>query len=91
MFLHIGNGVSVVKKQVVAILDIDSAPAALGMKEYMRFMQQKGLVKTVGCELPKSVVITQAKGEQICHVSPISVWTLKQRFNEKGLEHWKRS
>ncbi len=79
MFLHIGNGVSLRKKEIVAIIDIDNEETALGMNEYIRGMEKKKKVHTVGTELPKSVIITEKDGEQICHVSPISVQTLKQR------------
>ena len=79
MFLHIGNGVSLRKKEIVLIIDIDNEETAMGMNEYIRSMQKKNKVRTVGTELPKSLIITEKDGEQLCHVSPISVQTLKQR------------
>jgi hypothetical protein len=92
MFLHVGNQVTIKKEHIIAIIDIDSDMTADGTKKYIKKMEKLGLVRVISNELPKSLIITYDGKSQLCHVSPISVATLRLRINEgKELKNWKRS
>lgn len=92
MFLHIGSGVSVDEKSIVCIVDLEGENTAEQTREYMKQMQKTGRVRTVGDDLPRTLVITSDEKGQLCLVSPISARTLKERIDEgKVTKNWKRS
>ena len=93
MLLHIGSGVSVSAGSVVCIVDLEGENTAAQTKEYMKQMQKQGRVRTVGGDLPRTLVITADENDgQLCHVSPISARTLRERIDEgKVIKNWKKS
>lgn len=75
MFLHLGGDVVVLKKDVIAILDVRTkfSPAS---KEFFEIAGDEGFIKSIaepGKE--KSYVITSKE----IYISPISCGTLKKR------------
>ncbi len=93
MFVHIGSGVSVRGEDIVCIVDLEGESTASQTRDYMKLMQRQNRVRTVGDELPRTLVITSDAAEgQLCHVSPISARTLRERMDEgKVRRNWKRS
>ena len=81
MFLHLGNGISVRTKEVVAIHDYAIFAKGTG-SEFLNREQAAGrLVNTLPAEIKnndgarKSLIITDEK----TYLSAISPWTLKRR------------
>ncbi|MBQ9543990.1 MAG: hypothetical protein IJV00_02550 [Clostridia bacterium] len=93
MFVHIGSGVSLDGESVVMIVDLEGESTSVQTTEYMKKMSRLGRVRTVGDELPRTLVITyDQKNGQLCYVSPISARTLKERIDEgEVIRNWKRS
>ncbi|MEW5762474.1 MAG: extracellular matrix regulator RemB [Bacillota bacterium] len=78
MFLHLGADVMIPKKDVVAILDVQTRLASI-TREYLRLIRADGLMEVVGEPgKERSFVIT---GEKV-YLSPISCTTLKKRAEE---------
>ena len=91
MYIHIGSGMSVRAEEVVCVIDLERDTTSEGVKRYMKRMQEEGRVRQAGDELPKALVVTCGKNGQICNVSPVSVRTLKARFEEtEDMKLWKR-
>jgi hypothetical protein len=78
MFLHLGGDVIVPKKDIVAIIDLQSTNQAVASKEFLQLALDEGVVKRITANgKEKSFVLT---GDQV-YLSPISSTTLLKRSN----------
>lgn len=78
MFLHLGGDVVVLKKDVIAILDIRTAQAAV-TKEFLEIAGDEGFIKNIyEKDREKSFVVTTRD----IYMSPISCSTLKKRSDD---------
>ena len=58
MFLHIGNGVTVRKRDIIGIFDLDTASMSSDTKRFLREAEKKELLRDAsGGELPRSFVL----------------------------------
>lgn len=84
MYLHLGADISVNKKYVVAIFDLDNTSTSKITQEYFKKVTNEGRVINVSEEdLPRSFVLVEEKGEEKLYISPISSQTLSKRANIK--------
>lgn len=75
MFLHLGGDVVVSKKEIIAVLDVQTTKAPV-TKEFIEIASDEGFIKSIyGKEKEKSFVITTRD----IYMSPISCVTLKKR------------
>ncbi|MCG9966845.1 DUF370 domain-containing protein [Pelotomaculum terephthalicicum JT] len=75
MFLHIGADVVVPKKDIIAILEIETKSSPI-TKEFLEIARDEGFIEHVsGNNKEKSYLITTDK----IYFSPISCTTLKKR------------
>jgi len=82
MFLHLGADVMVSKKDIVAILDLQTRVAA-PTRDFLRMIHGEGLLEKIieEGESQRSFVITTDR----VYISPISCSTLKKRaFSGSG-------
>lgn len=79
MFLHIGEEIIVFLNDILAIMDIEKTTTSNNTREFLKSCEKKGMVVTVGSDIPKSFIITVNKGKQTVYLSPISSATLKKR------------
>lgn len=78
MFLHLGRDVVVLKKDIIAILDVRTAQAD-ATKEFIEIAGDEGFIKNIyEKEKEKSFVVTTKD----IYMSPISCSTLKKRSND---------
>lgn len=84
MFLHLGNNVSVFKRNVIAILDIENSSTSKITRDYLANAGKSGWVVTCSYDMPKSFVITldEDLSERV-YLSSISAETLKKRYKQK--------
>lgn len=83
MILHLGNDVSVLKRDVVAILDIENSSTSKITKEYLANAGKSGWVVTCSYDMPKSFVIALDENlSEKLYISSISAATLIKRFGE---------
>lgn len=77
MFLHLGGDVMVLKKDIIAILDI-KIKQSIATKEFLEIAKDEEFIKEIYSEeKEKSFVITNKE----IYLSPISCNTLKKRSN----------
>ncbi|MTI83498.1 MAG: DUF370 domain-containing protein [Firmicutes bacterium] len=77
MFLHLGGSTVVSKREIIAILDVETKKLPI-TQEFLEIATDEGFIKTiVPKEKAKSFIITN---DQI-FLSPISCTTLKKRSN----------
>ena len=84
MYLHIGNGKSLKKKDVIGIFDLDTATVSGITKKFINSNQQKGLVEYNDSDLPRSFILaSEGEGFKI-RLSRISTSGLRVRL-ENGI------
>ncbi len=83
MFLHIGNDVAVYIKDVIAVLDMESATVMRDSRDFLKMCEEEGFLYDVAPgEMPKSIIITEEDGRSFVYVSPIAASTIRKRSNQ---------
>ena len=72
MYLHVGGGRSVRKREIIGIFDLDTATVSRHTKKYMNKMSRTGRVSYTDADLPRSFVLTVTDGEEHVELSRIS-------------------
>ena len=83
MFLHIGNGKSVLKKNVIGIFDLDTSTVSKTGKDFINKKEKEGLVEYDDFDLPRSFVLVNEDGKYKVKLSRISSAGLKMRLQEE--------
>lgn len=86
MFLHIGNGKSVRKKDVIGIFDLDTATITKTGKDFINRMQRNGKVEYDDDDLPRSFVLIDENKKYKVNLSRISSRGLAARAVESGYD-----
>lgn len=86
MFLHIGNGKSVRKKDVIGIFDLDTATITKTGKDFINRMQKNGKVEYDDDDLPRSFVLIDENKKYKVNLSRISSRGLAARAVESGYD-----
>ncbi len=92
MFLHIGEGKIISKKDIVGIFDLENTSVSKKTREFLKINDRKGNIDYISYEIPKSFIITKEaccftrksklkndKKEKNIFVSQISSQTLYKR------------
>lgn len=87
MFLHIGEEMIVFLNDILAIMDIEKTTTSNNTREFLKSCEEKGMVVTVGSDIPKTFIVTVNKGKQTVYLSPISSATLKKRILKMSREN----
>ena len=59
MFIHIGNGKSVLKSDVIGIFDLDTATVSKTGKDFINRKEKEGLVEYSDFDLPRSFLLVE--------------------------------
>ena len=86
MYLHIGNGKSVNKKDIIGIFDLDTATVSKITKDFINKSQKKGLVTYFDSDLPRAFILLDEKGKTRVRLSRISTAGLKVRLDSGIVE-----
>lgn len=79
MFLHIGNDVYLPEKDIVAIMNLDTASVSKNTQVYLNKNELGGNVETVCDDIPKTFVVTSKKEKDKVYLTNISSATLIKR------------
>ena len=66
MYLHIGNGITVKKKDVIGIFDLDSSTVSHITKGYINKNQRDGNISYGDMDLPRTFVLVEEEKEKYC-------------------------
>ena len=83
MYLHIGNGESIKKRDVIGIFDLDTATVSNITKKFISSKEKLGLVEYTDQDLPRSFVLVMDKEKEKIKLSRISTSGLKQRTDDE--------
>lgn len=81
MLIHLGRGVSVHDRDVIALCDLLTAGDGPRLMEQYR---RQGLLYPLG-DSPKTLVICRRGTKDMCYLSCVGLRTLRQRMAEKRL------
>ena len=79
MFLHIGNDVYLPEKDIVAIMNLDTASVSKNTQLYLNKKEHKGKVETICEDIPKTFVVTVKNKKDKVYLTNISSATLIKR------------
>lgn len=81
MFLHIGTDVEILKRDIVAIMDLESIYSSKISMNFFDNLKDKGKIYSICEDVPKSIVIVNHNEDTSIYLSPISSVTLQKRIN----------
>lgn len=82
MYLHIGNGQSVKKKDIIGIFDLDTATVTKTGKDFINKLEREGAVEYADDDLPRSFVLISDGKKCRVKLSRISTKGLRARADE---------
>lgn len=87
MYIHIGGDISLLKKNIIAIFDMDNTTVSKWTRQFLQYAESDGDVINVSDELPRTFIVADhGKNKKFkIYISPISVATLLKRAEEDGL------
>lgn len=79
MFLHIGEGKVISKRDIIGIFDLETTSISKKTREFLRINEKKGNIEYISTEIPKTYIITDSKLKKKVLVTQISSQTLQRR------------
>lgn len=64
MYLHIGNGITVRKKSIIGIFDLDSSTVSAVTKKYINKNEKDGNIIYGDSDLPRTFVLHEELGKE---------------------------
>ena len=84
MYLHIGNGKSVKREDIIGIFDLDTATVSKITKDFINKCQKDGKVTYLDSDLPRAFILLSENDETKVRLSRISTSGLRVRL-ENGI------
>ena len=84
MYLHIGNGKSVKRKDIIGIFDLDTATVSKITTDFINRRQKNGDVTYLDSDLPRAFILLSEDDTTKVRLSRISTSGLKIRL-ESGI------
>ncbi len=87
MYIHIGGDISLLKKNIIAIFDMDNTTVSKWTRQFLQYAEEDGMVVNVSDELPRTFIVADngKNSSSKVYISPISAATLLKRAEEDGL------
>lgn len=86
MYLHIGNGKSVKKKDIIGIFDLDTSTVTKTGKDFINKSERRGDVEYDDDDLPRSFVLVEENKKYKVKLSRISSKGLTARVTDVGYD-----
>ena len=67
MFLHIGEGKVISKKNIIGIFDLENTSVSKKTREFLRINEKKGNTEYIGYEIPKTYILKRKKKKKKYH------------------------
>lgn len=86
MYLHIGNGKNIRKKDIIGIFDLDTATISKDSKKFINQKDKEGCLIYEDFDLPRSFLLCDEDNKYRVYLSRISSQGLKIRAEEDRYE-----
>lgn len=80
MHMHIGGDTAVDMRDVVAVFDMDNTTVTKRGREFLARAGKRGEITDITEDLPKSYIITEAKGVRRVYISSLAPHTIVKRM-----------
>lgn len=81
MFLHLGEDVTIMLKDVIGIFSYENLNFNDENRRFLRLAEEDGFIVRISKEIPKSYIVAEIDNQSRVYLSPISVNTLIKRSN----------
>ena len=81
MYIHLGSDVTVHKKDIVGIFDIEKITVFKVNREYLSINEKSGKIINTTSELPKSFIVCEKGGQKHVYISKLLPRTIFKRGN----------
>ena len=85
MYLHIGNGKNVRKKDIIGIFDLDTSTISKITKKYINKKQKNGELEYLDSDLPRSFLLVEDGDGYKIRLSRISSTGLLLRYENGNI------
>ena len=79
MYLHLGSDTVVNTKNIIAILDLESTSQSQNTRDFLKIVEEEGMVRNVSDEIPKTFVLCEIDGQSVIYITNISSKALAGR------------
>ena len=79
MFLHIGEGKIIRKKDIIGVFDLETTSVSKKTRDFLRINDKQGNIEYISDEIPKTYIISDSKIEKKVYMTQISSHTLHKR------------
>ena len=86
MYLHLGQSVVVPFRDILGIVDLDTATASHRTRAFLERAEKEGSMVDLSMDLPKSLVLCQSELGTVAYLSQLSSATLRGRAEENQFE-----
>lgn len=86
MYLHLGQDVVVMKKNIIGIFDLDNSTSSGITRDFLTRAEKAGRVYDISGELPKVFAVCEKDGKSIVYLSQLSSATLLKRWESDSFE-----
>jgi len=80
MYIHVGNNKNVRDKDIIAVLDLDTATLSKTTREFLAVADEEGFVETICNDIPKAAVICELGHNSRILLCPVASSTIKKRY-----------
>ena len=83
MYLHLGQGLLVLKEDVIGVFDMENSTGSRHTRKFLKLCEDAGEVVDVSTDLPRvfALCASREEGERV-YLSQLSAQTLKKRWEE---------
>ena len=86
MYFHIGNGVTVRRRDVIGIFDLDTSTVSKITRNFVNKKEREGDLSYSDSDLPRTFILTEEKGKYKIKLSRISSHGIKARAESDYIE-----
>jgi hypothetical protein len=79
ILVHLGQNIVVPEGEIVGVFDLDNTSSSRHTRAFLAKAETAGRVVSVPDVLPKSFVLTEAKGRARVYLSPLAASTIARR------------
>lgn len=87
MFLHIGEGKVISKKNIIGIFDLENTSVSKKTREFLRINEKKGNTEYIGYEIPKTYILDDRKKVVFTSISTQTLQKRAERNDSFGTEN----
>lgn len=86
MYLHIGENSVIRTKNIIAVLNMETATVSKDTKNFLKTAQEEEFIKEINTEIPKTFIVSEVNNKSEIYLTNISPITLKKRIFEMQKE-----